>query len=100
MKTLAASSGEAVLVAGIGLNAVTLLCQAGIRVYRCDGQTVREPLDRLRSGRLRDLRSEDAHTGDTQADSPGTAGTQGTAAFHESSAGPLRCRGRSGPLCH
>ncbi len=57
---IASAGAGAILVAGIGARALLRLNQAGIRVYRCDSQTLREAFDLLKAGALEELGPEGA----------------------------------------
>ena len=55
MKNLAGQAVEAIVVSGIGGPALNGLKQAGLRVYRFQGGTVKEALTMLKDGGLEEL---------------------------------------------
>jgi predicted Fe-Mo cluster-binding NifX family protein len=63
MKALAGLTPDAVVVGGIGAGALRGLLGAGIRVYRCGGDTVADAVRLLKNGELPEMQEDDACTG-------------------------------------
>jgi predicted Fe-Mo cluster-binding NifX family protein len=63
MQALAAAGPDAVVVGGIGGGALRGLLAAGIRVYRCAGNTVMDAVRLLKNGDLDEMREDDACAG-------------------------------------
>jgi len=63
MKAMANCSPDAVVVGGIGAGALQGLRAAGIRVYRCEGNTVAEAVQLLKDGELPEIDVNDACAG-------------------------------------
>jgi predicted Fe-Mo cluster-binding NifX family protein len=60
MMALAGRSPDAVVVGGIGAGALRGLRAAGIKVYRCDGDTVADAVRLLKEGELPEIDDNDA----------------------------------------
>ena len=63
MKALAGVSPDVVIVGGIGAGALRGLHAAGIKVYHCEGDTVRDAVRLFRSGALSEIQDDDACAG-------------------------------------
>jgi predicted Fe-Mo cluster-binding NifX family protein len=63
MVALAGRSPDAIIVGGIGAGALHGLRAAGIRVYRCDGDTVADAVRLLKNGALVEVGEDDACAG-------------------------------------
>jgi predicted Fe-Mo cluster-binding NifX family protein len=63
VKALAGVSPDAVVVGGIGAGALRGLLAAGIRVYRCEGNTVADAVRLLKNGELPEVQKDDACAG-------------------------------------
>jgi len=63
MKAMAGTNPDAVVVGGIGAGALRGLHSAGIRVYRCEGDTVADAVRLLKNGDLPEMRDDDACAG-------------------------------------
>ena len=63
MKALASLSPDAVVVGGIGAGALRGLRAAGIKVYRCEGSTIRDAVGLFKSGGLAEIHENDACAG-------------------------------------
>jgi predicted Fe-Mo cluster-binding NifX family protein len=63
MRALAGVMPDAVVVSGIGAGALRGLLAAGIRVYRCGGDTVADAVRLLTNGELPKMQEDDACAG-------------------------------------
>jgi predicted Fe-Mo cluster-binding NifX family protein len=66
LKALASIRPDAVLVGGLGAGALRGLHAAGIKVYRCEGRTIRDAVELLRSGGLPEILEDDACAGHSE----------------------------------